>query len=101
MPAERRSIGPLTLTANAGTALPKSLSANIQLSPDDPEAHDELGHYYDALMSDRDRAEAFYRLALARGAGAACRQALDELLAEPAGRGRCQTNSGASAAVPE
>ncbi len=61
-----------------------SFERATQLAPDDPEGYEELGHYFEAVMPDRERAEAFYRLALARGAGQACQEALDELLAESA-----------------
>jgi len=59
-----------------------SLERAIELAPDEPEAYEELGHFFDAVEPDRDKAEEFYRLALARGAGAACQEALDEQLAE-------------------
>ena len=58
------------------------LERAIALAPDGHEAYEELGHFYDAVMPDREKAETFYRLALARGAGAGCQEALDELLAE-------------------
>ena len=57
-----------------------SFERAIELAPDDPEAYEELAHFFDAVEPDRDKAEAFYRLALARGAS--CQEALDELLAE-------------------
>jgi len=59
-----------------------SFERAIELAPDEPEAYEELGHLFDAVEPDRDKAEELYRLALARGAGATCQKALDELLAE-------------------
>jgi hypothetical protein len=59
-----------------------SFERAIELAPDDPEAYEELGHLHDAVLPDRDKAEKLYRLALAKGAGASCQEALDELLAE-------------------
>lgn len=56
-----------------------SLERAVDLAPDDPEAYEELGHFFDAVMPDRQKAEECYRLALARGAGPACREALEEL----------------------
>lgn len=52
------------------------------LAPDDPDAYEELGHLHDAVLPDREKAERYYRQALAKGAGASCREALDALLAE-------------------
>jgi tetratricopeptide (TPR) repeat protein len=59
-----------------------SFERAIALAPDHPEAYEELAHFFDAVMPDREKAERLYRLALAKGAGASCREALDELLAE-------------------
>ena len=59
-----------------------SFERAVELAPDNPEPYEELGHFFDAVMSDREKAERFYRLALDRGAGPSCREALDELLAE-------------------
>jgi hypothetical protein len=59
-----------------------SLERAIELAPDDPEAYEELGHFFDVVVPDRYRALRLYRLALAKGAGASCRDALEELLAE-------------------
>ena len=73
------------LSEHAGLTLDNarvSLERAIELAPDDPEAYEELGHFFDAVVPDRDRALRLYRLALARGAGASCREALEELLAE-------------------
>jgi len=75
--------GPLTLD-DARTSFERA----IELAPDYPEAYEELGHLHDAVLPDRDKAEKFYRLALAKGAGASCQEALDELLAEGEG-GAC------------
>ena len=59
-----------------------SFERAIELAPDDPEPYEELGHFFDAVMADRDRAIRLYRLALSKGAGDSCREALDELLVE-------------------
>jgi len=59
-----------------------SLERAIELAPDDPDAYEELAHFFDAVVPDRERALRLYRLALAKGAGASCRDALEELLAE-------------------
>lgn len=59
-----------------------SFERAIELAPDEPEAYEELAHFFDAVEPDRDKAEEFYRLALAKGAGPSCQEALDELLAE-------------------
>ena len=59
----------------------ESFERAIQLAPDDPEAYEELSHYFDAVMPDHQKAKQFYRLALDKGAGPACQEALQELLA--------------------
>ena len=69
--------GPLTLD-DARTSFERA----IALAPDDPEAYEELGHLHDVVLFDRDKAEKLYRLALAKGAGASCQEALDDLLAD-------------------
>lgn len=69
--------GPLTLD-DARTSFERA----IELAPDDAEAYEELGHLHDAVPPDRDKAEELYRLALAKGAGLSCQEALDDLLAE-------------------
>lgn len=54
----------------------------IQLRPEHPEAYEELGHFFDAVLPDRERAEQYYRQALEKGAGQSCKDALQELLDE-------------------
>lgn len=60
----------------------RCLERAIELAPDDGEAYEALGRFYDSAEPDRVKAEMFYRLALAKGAGEECQQALDELLAQ-------------------
>ena len=54
----------------------------ILLAPDDPEAYESLGHFYDAVEPHWELARQFYMQALGRGAGEACRLALMQLLEE-------------------
>jgi tetratricopeptide (TPR) repeat protein len=78
--------GMLTLVSERSTFTLQHARASferaIELAPDDAEAYEELAHFFDAVEPDRERAERFYRLAVAKGAGAACQDALDQLLAE-------------------
>ena len=50
------------------------------LAPESAEPLEELGHFYDAVMSDRVSAVAYYRAALEKGAGEDCSRALSGLL---------------------
>lgn len=49
------------------------------LAPRDPEIALELGHFYDAVMRDRSKAKAFYREAIALGAGEEAKLSLADL----------------------
>lgn len=60
----------------------RSLERAVALAPEHPEAYEELGHFFDAVVPDPQKAEKMFRMALQRGAGEACQRALDELLAE-------------------
>ncbi len=56
----------------------RSYERAIELDPNSPEAHEELGRYFD--LNERPlKAREYYRLALAKGAGEDCAQALREL----------------------
>ncbi len=57
----------------------------VELAPASPEAYEELGHFFDSIEPDEDRAIDYYREALARGAGESCRIALEAAMCERTG----------------
>jgi hypothetical protein len=63
----------------------KSYEAAKVLAPENSEPFEELGHFYDAVMPEPERAKEYYRAALERGAGEACVRALAGLQSEDDG----------------
>jgi Tfp pilus assembly protein PilF len=53
-----------------------------ELDPANPEPHESLGHLYDAIFEEPERAAESFRRAIALGAGDTAREGLAEALAE-------------------
>lgn len=53
-----------------------------ELDPRSPEPHESLGHLYDAIYDEPERAAKCFRKAIALGAGATAHEGLAEVLAE-------------------
>jgi hypothetical protein len=57
----------------------RSYEEAARLEPENPEPLEELGHFFDAVVPDYQKARAYYLAALRCGAGEACAAALADL----------------------
>ncbi len=51
-------------------------------NPSDPEPWESMGHYFNAIQDDPAKPEPLFRKAIARGAGDAAREALEDVVAQ-------------------
>ncbi len=59
-----------------------SYTRAAEIDPEDPEAFESLGFFYDAICADPGKAEPFFRRAIDLGAGESAHEGLAEVIAE-------------------
>jgi len=59
-----------------------SYTRAAEIDPEDPEAFESLGFYYDAICADPGKAEPFFRRAIDLGADESAHEGLAEVMAE-------------------